>query len=182
MNDGKKADLRIMDSVMQDPVVSGATGLGLCSARQDTDGVRLEVTGAGEESSTSDETLVIKSVDTEVESRKEFGATDSLLVTGAFWSDSSCQSSRHVAQETSGRDDFGDFESVVMSEDFAVFDSPLADGTVGNWAPVSQPVSSAIHNSDYGCEFNDFETAEPHSVPVNCAGLDNGEVSICCKN
>lgn len=181
MDDGKKTGLRVMDSVTQDSILSVATGLGLCSVRQDIDGVGPEVTGACEESSGSDETL-IKSVDTEIGSQKEFGTTDCALVTGAFWTDSSCQSSRHLPQETSDGDDFGDFESVAMSEDFAVFESPVADGPIDNWAAATQPVPPAIHNSDDGYDFDEFETAESHCAPVSCVGLDDGEVSISCKS
>jgi hypothetical protein len=167
-----------MDSMSQDSILSVSTGLGLCSARHDTDGVGPEVTGAGEESSGSDETL-IKSVDTEVKLQKNFGTTNCALVTGTFWTDSSCQSSRHLPQESSNGDDFGDFESVAMSEDFAVFESPVADGLIDNWAGTTQPVPAAAHNSDNDY---DFETAESHCAPVSCVGLDDGEVSISCKS
>lgn len=165
-----------MDSVTQDSILSVATGLGLCSARQDTDGVGPKVTGACEESSGSDETL-IKSVDTGIELQKEFGTTDC-----AFWTDSRCQSSRHLPQETSDVDDFGDFESVAMSEDFAVFESPVADGPIDNWAAATQPVPAALHNSDDDYEFDEFETAESDCAPVSCVGLEDGEVSIRCKS
>ncbi|PNF36431.1 hypothetical protein B7P43_G15892 [Cryptotermes secundus] len=171
VDDGKKAGLRVVDSVTQDSILSVATGLGLCSARQDTDGVGPKVTGACEESSGSDETL-IKSTDTEVELQKEFGTTDCALDTGAFWTDSSCQSSRHLPQETSDVDDFGDFESVAMSEDFAVFEGPVADGPIDNWAAATQPVPAAVHDGDDDYDFDEFETA-----PVSCVGLDDGELA-----
>jgi hypothetical protein len=181
VDDGKKAVVRVTDSVTQDSILSGATGLGLCKAKQETDGVGPEVTGAGEESSGSDETL-IKSVDTEINLQKESGTTDCPLVTEAFWTDSNYQSSEHLPQETSDEDDFGDFESVTMSEDFAVFESTLADGLIGNWAAATQPVSAAIHNSDDDHDHDEFETAESHCAPVSCVGLENGEVSISCMN
>lgn len=176
VDNGKKAGLGVTDSMTQDSILSGATGLGLCGATQDADGMGPEVTGAGEESSGSDEAL-IKSIDTEIESQKVFGTTDCASVTGSLWTDSSCQSSRHLAQETSNGDDFGDFESVAMNEDFAVFESPLADGLIGNWAAVTHPVPAAVHNSNDDYEFNAFETAESHSAPVSCVGLDDGELA-----
>jgi hypothetical protein len=155
----------------QDSILSGGTDLGQCGAYQDSDGVGPEVTGAGGSGETP-----VKSVDTEI------GMTDCAVDTGPLWTDSSCESSRHLVQETSDGDDFGEFESVAMSEDFAVFESPLADGPMGNWAAATESVPAAVHNNEDDYDFDDFETAESDCAPVSCVGLDEGEVSISCKS
>lgn len=83
-----------------------------------------------------------------------------------------------MAQGTSEGDDFGGFESVVTREDFAVFESARADGSVGDWAAATRSVLTSVRNGDDDCEFDDFETAECPCGPVHCGGSYDGEVSI----
>lgn len=184
--DGEKKRIRRVvvgqDNTSQDSIVSGATDSGLCSASQNSDGaspspvVGLELAGDREESSGSDGTLV-KSFDVEMESKRVFGLPVS-EVTEAFRTDPKLPDipvwkSRHLAQETSDGSDFRAFESVAVSEEFAVFESPMVDGPTGNWAATAQPLSAAIDDDD-------FETVDFQYASVSCAGLDDCEVSITC--
>ncbi|XP_069681923.1 aftiphilin isoform X2 [Periplaneta americana] len=241
--DGEKKEVgRVVvgqDNTSQDSIISGATDSGLCSASQNSEGaspspIVPELTGEGsivpelsgdrEESSGSDETLV-RSVDTELESKRMFNLVDADVrssnitaaddkgkiecssddfeqfsdfqsineITQTFRTDSDslrevvdtnlCREgkdvgiSKHLPQDSSDVDEFGDFESVGVTEEFAVFESPITDQPTTSWATVTQPISVCddqdIDNND---DFDDFETAEVHCAPMGYVGLNQGEL------
>ena len=163
----KKDFGRVVDEMIQDSIVSGATDSGLCSASQNSDGVLPPPVG---QEMCSDETLVI-SVSTDVEPQRVCGVT----VAEAFQTDAK-YGRKCMTEDADDGDDFGGFVDGVMIEEFAVFESPLADGPTGSWAAVTRPVPAAIDDYD----FDDFETAEFQCAPVNCVGFDDGKVSIKC--
>jgi hypothetical protein len=109
----------------------------------------------------------------EKESNRVFDSTD-CEVTETFRTDCKLSDvSVCLAQETSVADDF-------ENEEFAEFESPVMDGPTGNWAAATQSVPAVIVKDDD--DFDDFESADFHCAPMNCVGLDDGEVSITCMN
>lgn len=240
--DGEKKEIeRVVvgqDNTSQDSIISGATDSGLCSASQNSEGaspspIVPEFTGEGsivsgdqEESSGSDETLV-RSVDTEVESKRMFNLVDAGVqssnittadddkgttecsasdefeqfsdfqavneITQPFRTDSDalCEVvdtdvssegkdvgiSKHLPRDSSDVDEFGDFESVAVTEEFAVFESPTTDQPTASWATVTQPLSaSGDQDVDNNDDFDDFETAEVHCAPMGYVGMNQGEL------